>query len=450
MMQLGRIGVGVNGRIYVGSVESNYYRIYTSNTDYTYASFSLDTANSLVADSELIQERHNGAVKDILDYIKTFDQVVIAGLMNKIYNNKRLLDHLVDELGAQWVTEHVIPSLNIVYASERNKVIGYNSIFKGEDTNEIARWTEQDIKNYTSGALYTLSKIALDATLDFIITSSTPDRYNQIMAEARSEYDKIKHSETKSKKKLSDVFASSEIAAYWEHSVKVGEVFRAGIGQDAGLLISRDRSKGIFTDVDDSRFYIINLFGFKNRLRFGSKISLGSLIELITQQREAYPLEYIHDNQSIGFQRACDIAHNNLTRRLQCSKSYAEYLQCSNDFIEAYKGLIGEVKKNLGAHIYEVTQDYMSFAVDTQEDMGKAIKVILEAAIKYMPNMFEVISIDTNGFIPRYWKFDTINCIPLSMLANALKNNPNMLKRKNRIGIAMVFDKIKEEYNFGS
>lgn len=448
MMQLGRIGVGVNGRVYIGSVESNYYRIYTSNTDYTYASFSLDTANSIAVDSDLIQERHNEEVKDILDYIKTFNQVIIAGLMDKIYNNKRLIDHLIDELDTQWVTEHVIPSLNIVYASEKNRIIGYNTIFKGGDTHEIARWTEQDIKNYTSGALYTLSKIALDATLDFILTSSTPDRYNQIMAEARSEYDKIKHSETKSKKKLSDVFASSEIAAYWEHSVKVGEVFRAGIGQDAGLLISRDRSKGLFTDVDDSRFYIINLFGFKNRLRFGSKISLGSLIELITQQKEKYPLEYIHDNQSVGFQKACDIAHNNLTRRLQCSRSYAEYLQCSNEFIEAYKGLIAEVKKNIGAHIYEVTSDYMSFAVDTQEDMGKAIKVILEAAIKYMPNMFEVISIDTNGFIPKYWKFDTINCIPLNMLSDALKNNPNMLKHKNRIGIAMEFEKIKEGYNF--
>lgn len=458
-MRVGRIGVGEIGEIYVGDVYSNEYRIYKSNSSYinsrlnpevmnvlsNVGTIAFNAGSSLDGASNSATSSASTSTSDttLSSYLLTFSHIIATGIMNKVYSGERLLDHLINILGTEWVRKCIIPSLNIVYASERNRVVGYHNVFNKGNSREVVKWVESDVAKYTSGTLYTLSKLALEATLDFILTSTTPERYKEIMEKARSEYEKFTSPSFKAKRKRSDIFAASEIASYWEHSVKVGEVFRAGVGQDAGLLVSRDRSKGIFTEVDDSRFYIINLFGFKNRLRFGSKVSLGSLIELITQQREDYPLSYIHDRQSIGFQKACDIAHDNLTRKLMGSHSYSDFLEYSNEFIKAYKGLIDEVKRNLEAYIYEVTQDYISFAVGANEDIGKALKVISTATNKYMPNMFEVLSLDANGTICKYWEYSTINCIPLQLLALALNEGAEKFTGTDRLKIVLEFERVK-------
>lgn len=445
--RLGRIGVGDSGEVYIGPVTSKEYRIYTSQTAFTNSDLIGVGEGSKLSSSTSLNQSDSISTQSLQNYLTSFQNLICTGIMNKVFGNIRLLDYLVDLMGIDWVKEHIIPSLNIIYSSERNRVVGYKNIFNKGDTREVTAWKESDITLYTTGPLYILSKIALDATLDFILTSSTPERYKEIMERAKQEYERVRQYakivSTHRKKKRADIFSACEIASYWEHSVRVGEVFRAGVGQDTGLLVSRDRSKGIFTEVDDSRFYIINLYGFRNRLRFGSKVSIGALIELITQHRESYPLYYIHNKQSAAFQRACDIAHHNLTKQSKKKASQAEFIRNSREFIMAYKLLIDEVKSKLEAYIYEVTPDYMSFAIGSDEDVGHALEVIVTATNKYMPNMFEVLSLDANGLLPKYWEYSTINCIPLQLLTKAIQSDRGQFMGKTRLEEAIVFEQFK-------
>lgn len=426
-MRFGRMGLEDNGEVIIGDVTStDFKRIKT--------------------------------VRELRAEIDTYDLVVCAGVMNRIFNGQRTIDFLLDNYIHP--EEKVITSLNVRYYSEINRLTGYKHIFYNAG-GSLSVWDTESIEDWTTGYAYKISKTVMLALIDFVKTSCSEDRYQELMRNAKGELkqsmnymssligkqitssDEVKKLyKGKQLKEHTDVFKAYKRAAYWERNISMGEILCAGASPDGGIRVSREDSGNIFAGVEDNKYYVINIYGYHNRVRFDRNFeSLASYIKSLCGVETAEPLKFIMEECNQDFRVKSDRLWGALTRQ---NRSLKNIDGSRAKYIDAQCNIIKYIKESIEAsYIYDISTESMSFAFRNSIEMKDAIRVVCEAAMIYMPNIFENLSIDhksrrVNG-ITRYWDLNMINVIPLKFI-----DDSNVTEEiRTRLDAGLLFNQLK-------
>lgn len=426
-MKFGRMGLEENGEVVLGDVTSTQFK-------------RINTINELRVE------------------IDNYDLIVCAGIMNRLFNGQRTIDFLLDNY--KHPEEKIIPSLNVKYYSEVNRVTGYKHIFYNA-SNKVSVWDTESIENWTTGEIYKIARVVMVSLIDFVKTSCSETRYQELMENAKGELkssmeyassivgetiltvdDLRQKCKGKQLKEQSDVFKAYKRAAYWERNVSMGEILTAGVSIDGGIIVSREDSGNIFAGVEDNKYYVINVYGYHNRVRFDKDYQ--SLKEYILENcglQVDNPLQFIVSGANHDFRIKSDRQWGALIRR---NRSLKDIDKERAKYIEAQCNIIKHIKSNIGAsYIYDISTESMSFAFRNSVKIKEAIKVVNEATNKYMPNIFETLSIDhkrrkVNGST-RYWDFDMINVIPISLI-DTLDETENV---ETRLDAGIWFNRAK-------
>lgn len=396
-------------------------------------------------------------VNDLRQGIDQYDLVVCAGIMNRLFNGQRTIDFLLDNFTHP--EDKVIPSLNVKYYSEVNRVTGYKHIFYNVN-NKVSVWDTESVANWTQGQIYKIARTIMIALIDFVKTSCSESRYQELMENARGELKSSMEyassligeqvSSTDELKKLyrgkglrehTDVFKAFKRAAYWERNVSMGEMLSAGISVDGGIMVSRECSGNIFAGVEDNKYYVINVYGYRNRLRFdkGNQTLKDYILENCGIDTNN-PLEFIMSGGNTEFRINSDKQWGKLIRN---SRSLKEVDESRLRYIEAQCNIINHIKSNIeSSYIYDISTESMSFAFRNNIKISEAIEIMSEAIEKYMPNIFETLSIDHKSrSVTKYWDLEMLNVIPISLI-DRLDRTKDI---ETRLDAGIWFNRVKTE-----
>lgn len=372
------------------------------------------------------------------------DKIYCGGLMDRLFSGERLIDFILDTYIHPECK--IIPCMNVRYYSEKNRFESYKHIFFKESGRPYA-WSEEEVADLSSPFMSALGKLTFEAITDYIKTSCSERRYKELMENAQANLEITKAASSAYQTKSRAAKRAYETAKYWERSVELGESLTAGIHCDGGFMASREMSNTIFAGVDDSKYYVINLYGFFNRLRFDRDQTVNEFVASMGGIDGDNPWAImLGETNNPEVRQRIDALFQACIKEQKESSGYSEeqlkYIQAQRNLIEYIKSRIPE------SYIYDVSTQSISFVFRNRVSVYEAIRTVYEAAIEYMPKTFETLTVDhksrrVNG-ATKYWDTNMLNVVALDTLKNIEKINPPDKDSKNtRLDAGLLFNKLK-------
>ena len=377
-MKIGRIGICATGVI-VGDVQSPEF---------------ITVSNS----------------QELFNEVDKYDFVVVAGLMNTVFGEDRMIKLFMEEYGDDVATK-VISGAN-VSINDNEDIDNTSHLFGEIKDGKATVWSDERMSEWDRTIRFKCSRTVTESIVDYIKTSCSDAREAEIKKSIEESLTKIRNvvikdmdaeldnaSEVIEKITRFGFRASSTMDKFCnmlrlKASMESGKSVYAGLGGDQGLKLRRYDNGYKFAELAEG-YYKINLCGFMNRLRFENHETIEEFANRVLGREVKDAFQQLFNTRSPLYRKSLEMKAK-LYSSIKREGLFKNPVSIA--YMEAEISMIDFVKDKIdGAAIIEVGPGGMMFAFPNEVPVEKAMETLEAAADEFMKNMFYEFQVFENN-----------------------------------------------------
>lgn len=348
--------------------------------------------------------------QELFTEVDKYDFVVVAGLMNTVFGEDKMIKLFMEEYGDD-VTTKVISGAN-VSINDSEDIDNTTHLFGEIKDNKADVWSEDRVNEWDRTLRFKCSRTVTESIVDYIKTSCSDTREAEIKKSIEDSLSKIHDSVVREMdnelKDASEVIekvnrfgfrASSTMEKFYnmlklKASMESGKSVYAGLGGDQGLKLRRYDNGYKFAELAEG-YYKINLCGFMNRLRFENHETIEEFASRVLGREVTDAFQQMFNTRSPLYRKSTELKAK-LYGAIKREGLFKNPVSIA--YMEAEIDMINYVKDKIdGAAIIEVGPSGMMFAFPNEVPVETAMGVLEYAADEFMANMFYEFQVFENN-----------------------------------------------------